>query len=61
MQELTGIVEYLLASPILLIPILLMAALVVFALLKRLLKIAAVIVIAGALYVALVEYFGSGM
>lgn len=61
MQELIGIVEYLLASPILLIPILLMAAMVVFALLKRLLKIAAIIVIAGALYVALVEYFGAGI
>ena len=61
MQELIGIVEYLLATPILLIPILLMAAMVVFALLKRLLKIAAIIVIAGALYVALVEYFGSGI
>ena len=61
MQQLIGIVEYLLASPILLIPILLMGAVVVFALLKRLLKIAAIIVIAGALYVALVEYFGSGI
>jgi len=61
MQQLIGIVEYLLANPILLIPILLMGAVVVFALLKRLLKIAAIIVIAGALYVALVEYFGAGI
>lgn len=56
----TGIVEFLVATPILLVPILIIAAMIVFAILKKLLKIAAVLVIAGALYVLLVEYLGSG-
>jgi hypothetical protein len=33
----------------------------VYALLKKLLKMAAIIAIAGALYVVLVEYFGAGI
>jgi hypothetical protein len=57
----TDIVEYLLANPIFLAPLLLIAAMLVFALLKRLLKMATIVVIAGALYVLLVEYFGGGM
>lgn len=60
MEGVDGIVDYLLANPIFLIPILLLAAMMVYALLKKLLKVAAIVVIAGALYVALVEYFGSG-
>ena len=57
----TGAIEYLLANPIFLIPILLLVAMMVYALLKKLLKMAAIVVIAGALYVLLVEYFGAGM
>jgi nicotinamide riboside transporter PnuC len=57
----TGIFEFLLANPLFLIPILLLVAMMVFAILKKLLKIAAVIAIAGVLYVVLVEYFGSGL
>ena len=57
----TDLVEYLLARPILLAPLLLVAAMLVFAVLKRLLKMAAIVVIAGVLYVLLVEYFGGGM
>lgn len=53
-----GIVEYLLAHPILLVPLLLLAAAGLFALLKRLLKLAAIVAIAGILYVLLVEYVG---
>ena len=56
-----GIVEFLLANPIFLIPVLLLAAMMVYALLKKLLKMAAIVVIAGALYVLLVEYFGAGL
>jgi len=56
-----GIMERLLATPIVLIPILLIAAMLVFAVLKRLLKVAMVLLIAGALYVLLVEYFGQGV
>ena len=55
-----GIVEYLLANPIFLIPILLLAAMMIYAALRKLLKMAAIVAIAGALYLALVEYFGGG-
>ncbi len=55
-----GIVEYLLANPLFLIPILLLAAMMIYAALKKLLKMAAIVAIAGALYFALVEYFGGG-
>jgi hypothetical protein len=61
MDDVTGIVEYLLANPLFLIPILLFGAVMVYALLKKLLKMAAIIAIAGALYVVLVEYFGAGI
>ena len=54
----TGIVEYLLANPLLLAPILLLAAVLVFAVMKRLVKLAMVLAIAGALYLLLVEYVG---
>jgi hypothetical protein len=56
----TGIVDFLLATPLLLVPILLIVAMLVFAILKKLLKIAAILVIAGALYVLLVQYLGRG-
>lgn len=55
------LVEYLLANPIILAPILLIAAMLVFALLRKLLKMAAIVAIAGVLYVLLVEYFGGGL
>lgn len=54
------LVEFLLAHPVLLIPILLVVAMIVFAILRRLLKLAAIVAIAGVLYVLLVEYFGPG-
>ena len=57
----SSIVEYLLANPIFLVPILLMAAMMVFAVLKRLLKMAAIVAIAGAMYLLMVEYFGGGL
>ena len=60
MDGVTGIAEYLLANPMYLIPILFMVAMMVYAILKKLLKIAAIVAITGGLYVALVEYFGSG-
>lgn len=55
------IVDYLMANPIFLVPILLMVAMMVYAILKKLLKMAAIVVIAGALYVLMVEYFGGGL
>ncbi len=54
-----GFLEYLLANPVFLAPVLLLAAMVLFAILKKLLKIAAVIAIAGFLYVLLVEYLAT--
>jgi hypothetical protein len=59
--RMTDFVEYLLANPIILAPLLLVAAMLVFALLRKLLKLAAIVAIAGVLYVLLVEYFGGGL
>jgi hypothetical protein len=60
-EAMTGVVEYLLANPIFLLPLLLLAASLAYAILKKLLKMVAIVVIAGALYVVLVEYIGSGL
>jgi hypothetical protein len=57
MDELFGT---LLANPLVLVPVLILAATLVFAVLKRLLKLAAVLAIAGMLYVLLVETVASG-
>ena len=57
----TGIVEYLLANPIYLAPILLLVAMMVYALLKKLLKMAVIVAIAAGLYLLLVEYLGGGL
>ena len=57
----TGILDTLLATPLLLVPILVIVAMAVLALLKKLLKIAATLAIAGVLYVLLMEYMGTGM
>jgi len=57
----TGVVEFLLANPIFLVPVLLIVATMVWAVLKKLLKMAVILLIAGALYVLLVEYFGAGV
>ena len=55
-----GIFEFLVTNPIVLFPALLMLAMLLFALLKRLLKMAAIVAIAGVLYVLLMEYVGPG-
>ena len=55
------IVDFLLATPIVLFPLLLVAAMVAFALLKKLLKIAVILAIAGVLYALLLEHFGPGL
>jgi hypothetical protein len=57
----TEIIDYLMANPIFLAPILLIVAMIVFAIIKKLLKMAAVVAIAGALYLLMVEYFGGGL
>ena len=61
MTEVSDLVAFLVATPLLLVPILLVAAMMVFAILKRLLKLAAIVAIAGVLYVLLIEYVGTGM
>lgn len=55
------VVAYLLANPLVLTPVLLIVAMFVVAVLKRLVKIALVLVVAGVLYVLLAEYVGTGM
>ncbi len=53
-----GIIEFLVENPILLIPLLLIVAVILFAVIKKLLKLLAIATIAGALYVLLVDYLG---
>jgi len=55
------IVDFLLATPLLLFPLLVLAAMIAFALLKRLLKVAVILAIAGVLYALLLEHFGPGL
>ncbi len=57
----TALLDYLLANPILLIPLLLLVATLVFAILKKLLKVAAIVLIAGAMYTFLMEYMSGGI
>lgn len=54
------IADFLIATPVVLVPVLMVVAMIAFALLKKLLKMAAVLAIAGVLYVLLLEYFGPG-
>jgi len=61
MEALTNVMEYLLANPLFLVPILALVAMMVYALIKKLIKLAAIVAIAGALYVAMMEYFGTGL
>lgn len=61
MTYVNGIIEFLLANPLFLIPILVLVAMGVYALLKKLLKLAAIIVIVGVLYLLMMEYLGSGL
>ncbi len=57
----SDVIEYLMANPIFLAPILLMVAMTLYAAIKKLLKMAAIVVIAGSLYLLMVEYFGGGL
>ncbi len=56
-----GVVEYLMANPILLAPLLLLMSVGIYALLKKLLKVAVIVLIAGLLYLALMNYMGPGI
>lgn len=61
MVQVNELVEFLLANPLFLVPLLFAVAMIVFAILKKLLKLATIAAIATALYVLLVEYFGAGI
>lgn len=61
MDGIEGLIEFLLANPLFLVPILLIAATMLYAALKKLLKMAAIAAIAGVLYVLMIEYFGAGI
>ena len=56
-----GVVDYLMANPIFLAPLLLLVSVGIYAILKKLLKVAVIILIAGGLYLALMNYMGSGI
>jgi hypothetical protein len=53
-----GMIEFLVENPIVLVPLLLIIAVFLFAVIKKLLKLLAIATIAGVLYVLLVDYFG---
>ena len=53
-----GIIDFLVENPILLVALLLIVAVFLFAVIKRLLKLLAIATIAGVLYVLLVNYVG---
>ena len=57
----SDVIEYLMANPIFLAPMLLMVAMIVYGIIKKLLKMAAIVAIAGGLYLLMVEYFGGGL
>lgn len=61
MSQVNELVAFLLANPLFLVPVLFAVAMIVFAILKKLLKLAVIAAIATALYILLVEYFGAGI
>ena len=53
-----GMSEFLVENPIVLVPLLLIIAVFLFAVIKKLLKLLAIATIAGVLYILLVDYLG---
>ena len=51
-------IEFLVENPIVLVPLLLIIAVFLFAMIKKFLKLLAIATIAGVLYILLVDYFG---
>lgn len=60
-NEVQSVLQYLLSNPVLLVPILGVAAMVIYGILKKLIKMAAIAAIAGGLYVLIVRYLGTGV
>lgn len=54
----TPLLEYLQANPLVLLPVLLLAAVAIYAAIKKLLKLVMILLIAGILYVLLLQYLG---
>ncbi|MDG2282025.1 MAG: hypothetical protein P8L45_02845 [Longimicrobiales bacterium] len=59
-NELQSVLQYLLGNPVFLVPILGVAAMVIYGILKKLIKLAAIAAIAGGLYLMIVRYLGMG-
>ena len=60
-NEVQSVLQYLLSNPVLLVPILGVAAMVIYGILKKLIKMAAIAAIAGGLYVLILLYLGMGV
>jgi len=59
-DEIQSFLQYLVANPVFLIPVLGIAAMMIYGILKKLLKLAAIAAIAGGLYLLMLRYLGSG-
>lgn len=57
-NEVQSVLQFLLANPVYLVPVLAVAAMLVYSLLKKLIKLAAVVAIAGGMYVLMLRYLG---
>ena len=55
-----NVLQFLVTNPIYLLQILIVAAMIIYGNLKKMIKIAAIAAIAGGLYVAIVRYLGTG-
>ena len=60
MEQAQSAADFLMANPVFLVPLLILVAIVVYAVLKRLFKVAAILAIAAAMYFLILEYFGPG-
>jgi ABC-type enterobactin transport system permease subunit len=59
-DEVVDLIQYLVEHPLYLAPILLLAATLIFAVIKKLAKVGIIVAIAGGLYLLLLRYFGPG-
>jgi hypothetical protein len=59
-DEVVGLIQYLVAHPIFLAPVLLLVATMIFAVIKKLAKVAVIVAIAGGLYLFILRYLGPG-
>ena len=60
-NELHSVLQYLVSNPVFLVPILGVAAMVIYGILKKLIKLAAIAAIAGGLYLLMVRYLGTSV